>query len=313
MNQHLRLPAIMPPVPSWAGGFGADRYGLFADRVLGEAVQRFRWIEPGDFTMGSPETELGRWSDEGPVHPVNIKDGFWLGDTPVTQAFYTAVTGTNPSEFADNPAAARTRPVENVSWDDAQKFIRRLNTDHGTLNTDHGTLTTDQFRLPSEAEWEYACRAGSAAALYAVPFSNEVGKELTTDDGACPNLDPLAWYNKNSTGSTQPVKGKTPNSWGLYAMLGNVWEWCEDDWHASYNGAPGEGISWNDEAARGASRVVRGGSWHSRAGFCRCASRRWLEPDSRWGLLGFRLVLARSSTNSLEPGKSARRAERGGA
>jgi eukaryotic-like serine/threonine-protein kinase len=136
-------------------------------------------------------------------------------------------------------------------------------------------------RLPSEAEWEYACRAGTTAALYS-------GQELTAQ-GHCPNLGKLAWYDENSKGTTQPVGDKYPNRWGLYDMLGNVWEWCEDGWHGSYQGAPSDGAAW---AAEASDRVCRGGSWASRARRCRCAYRNDWGRGFRNLFLGFRLVLA---------------------
>ena len=294
MNKHLRIPLAPPEPPTWAGGFGADRYGVFAELVLGEVVHRLRWIDPGRFDMGSPQGEAERYSDEGPVHGVRIDDGFWLGETPVTQEFYKAVSGANPSRFAEGPKEADKRPVEQVSSADARAFCERLT---GLLPEPR----EDVARLPSEAEWEYACRAGTGGALYA-PYGEEEGQELTSMDGRCPNLDRLAWYGENSGRTTHPVKGKLPNHWGLYDMLGNVWEWCEDHWHNNYDGAPEDGSPWVDEGAEGgATRVVRGGSWFIIARNCRCAYRSRFEPGIRLVFLGFRLVLAPSSTRASVP------------
>jgi formylglycine-generating enzyme required for sulfatase activity len=279
----LRIPAAPPACPAWAGGFGVDKYGVFADLIWGEAVQRLRWIEPGPFNMGSPKNEMGRWEDEGPVHPVAIVRGFWIGDTPVTQAFYETVIGSNPSNFKGDGRC----PVENVSWDDSRSFCDKV---RAALPDSEEWLT----RLPSEAEWEYGCRAGTHGPLYSE-------KPLTSAEGRCPNLDELAWYYANSESKTHPVKEKAVNPWGLYDMLGNVWEWCEDHWNGSYNGAPIDGSPWLDSAAdKGRDRVFRGGCWGVDARWCRAALRIRYEPGYRDSYLGFRLVLSLSSTGSLE-------------
>lgn len=179
-------------LPNWATDLGVDDHGLWAEVTVSDAAYRMRWIPPGEFVMGSPLDEEGRNNVEV-QHRVTLTRGFWLGETPVTQAFWEAVTGENPSAFSD-PA----RPVERVSWRDCDEFPRRLG---------------DGFRLPSEAEWEYACRAGSADARYGP-------------------LDDVAWYGGNSADendrdgrSTRKVATKQANRWGLYDMLGNVWEW----------------------------------------------------------------------------------------
>jgi len=233
-------------------------------------TQTMCWIEPGRFWMGSPENELGRWNVDGPEHEVTIPHGFWLGQTPVTQEFYEAVVGDNPSGFQGEGR----RPVENVSWKDAVAFCKKLN----HLLPELGNVSV---RLPTEAEWEYACRAGTTAALYN-------GKELTSKDGACPNLDEMAWYDQNSQETTHTVGQKAPNSWGLYDMLGNVWEWCQDVWHDNYEGAPTNGSIW---AGKSSTRVGRGGCWADRARYCRCACRIYWRPGIRCSDLGFRLVL----------------------
>jgi formylglycine-generating enzyme required for sulfatase activity len=266
----VRMPNVVPETPAWAETFGVDRYGLFAGVTVGKSSQMLRWIEPGSFRMGSPEGELGRWEDEGPQHDVTIPDGFWMGQTPVTQASYEAVIGSNPSEFQGDGR----RPVENVRWDEAVDFCHRLN----ERLYEPGNLTV---RLPSEAEWEYACRAGTTGALYD-------DKELTGEN-RCSNLDKLAWYSANSDSTTHPVGQNDPNRWGLYDMLGNVWEWCEDAWHGNYQGAPNDGSAWGREGGR---RVFRGGGWAARARYCRCAYRDYWVPGGRSHFLGFRLVLA---------------------
>lgn len=184
------------------------------------------YVQGGAFLMGSPENETGRTVDEGPQRRVSVP-GFYIGKYEVTQAQWRAVMGNNPSSFkGDN------RPVENVSWNDAQEFCRKLS-----------QMTGKTYRLPSEAEWEYAARAGTTG-----PYAG--------------NLDAMGWYEKNSGGKTQPVGQKQANAWGLFDMHGNVWEWCEDFWHANYNGAPTDGSAWLS-GGDSRYRVLRGGSWFS--------------------------------------------------
>jgi sulfatase modifying factor 1 len=224
-------------------------------------TQRLRWIPPGQFLMGSPEDEEGRWEDEGPRHSVRIDPGFWMFDTPCTQALWDAVMGegTNPSHFQ-----GADRPVERVSWDDCQGFLKRLN----------GLLDGLHLSLPSEAQWEYACRAGTATARYQE------------------DLDAIAWYGGNSGGETHAVRGKFPNGWGLYDMLGNVWEWCADAWRSDYTERS------EPEASERASarRVVRGGSWLNDPRGVRAAFRRRVEPTIRIRNLGFRCAEFRSGS-----------------
>jgi formylglycine-generating enzyme required for sulfatase activity len=200
--------------------------------------------------------------------------------------------GTSPSEFQ-----YPERPVEQVSWEDVQSFLDTLN--KRVQGQDDGGI----FVLPSEAQWEYACRAGTQKALYTGPI------EILGDANA-PALDPIAWYGGNSNvdfelengqerawlnemqypkgkAGTHPVKRKHPNPWGLYDMLGNVWEWTQDHWHGSYQGAPADGSAWLSTDA-GSDRVLRGGSWHNVARLCRCAVRDGDRPDYRNDDLGFR-------------------------
>lgn len=205
-------------------------------------------IRPGKFLMGS-ETA----ADEKPVHKVTISQQFYLGKYEVTQAQWEAVMGSNPSGFK-----GATLPVEQVSWEDCQEFIEKLNS--------KGIGT---FRLPTEAEWEYACRAG------------------TTGDHAG-NLDEMAWYKMNSDDKTHLVGTKKANPWGLYDMHGNVWEWCQD----RYGDYPTGAVQDPAGAAGGSFRVFRGGSWNSRAYNCRSANRNRYSPSYRSDGLGFRLVRA---------------------
>jgi formylglycine-generating enzyme required for sulfatase activity len=233
------------------------------------------YIRDGSFLMGSPDDEDGRHSDEGPVRRVTL-DGFWMGKYPVTQAQYQAIMGTNPSHFkGDN------RPVEQVSWYDAMEFCLKLSQRTGRT-----------FMLPTEAQWEYVCRAGTTTRYY---FGDDTRR-----------LGEYAWYWRNSgdmplTGDwdadatvknnakTHPVGQKKPNAWGLYDMHGNVWEWCLDDWHDNYNGAPVNGLRWGD--GTDSLRVIRGGSWYFSARSCRSAYRFGLTPGNRWDSLGFRAVV----------------------
>ncbi len=238
--------------PAWASEWGEDRqHGPWCAFAVGDVVQRLRWIPPGVFWMGSPETEEERFSFEGPRHLVSIDSGFWIFDTPCTQALWEAVMGENPSHFK-----GPDRPVESVSWDQCQEFLTALNS----------RLDGLQLALPSEAQWEYACRAGTETARYSE------------------NLNAIAWYDKNSGNETHPVARKEANSWGLYDMLGNVWEWCEDAWEDDY------AAKARTAAAEPASahRVIRGGSWLFDARCVRAAYRYRYEPSCRNYDLGFR-------------------------
>jgi formylglycine-generating enzyme required for sulfatase activity len=156
-------------------------------------------------------------------------------------------------------------PVDSASWDDTQEFIKKLNEMEGA----------DMYRLPSEAEWEYAARAGTTTAF---SFGDDAGR-----------LGEYAWYSKNSGRKTHPVGKLKPNAWELYDMHGNVWEWCEDYWDAIYKGAPVDGSAWVDQD-EGSYRVLRGGSWNDGAGICRTACRGRFIPDDRDDYVGFRLV-----------------------
>jgi formylglycine-generating enzyme required for sulfatase activity len=216
-------------------------------------------IPPGEFEMGSPSDEEGRWSAEGPVHHVNIGYAFYMGRYGVTQKQWRAIMGDNPSYFkGDN------LPVEQVSWYDAQEFIKKLNEKE----------ITDKYRLPSEAEWEYACRAGTTSRY---SFGNSESK-----------LGDYAWYSDNSGDKTHPVGQKKPNSWELYDMYGNVREWVQDSWHDDYDGAPTDGSAW--ESGDSTFRVDRGGSWRINVKVCRSAFRGRYVQSSRYRALGFRLL-----------------------
>jgi formylglycine-generating enzyme required for sulfatase activity len=208
-------------------------------------------IEPGTFLMGSDKGER----DERPVHKVNITKPFYLGVHEVTQAQYEKVMGANSSSFKDP-----NRPVESVSWEDANAFCRKLS-----------EMEKAEYRLPTEAEWEYACRAGSQTVFH-------WGDQF---DGN------YFWCAYRSGNTSHPVGTVKPNPWGLYDMSGNVWEWCED-WYAESGYAPGE---TTDPAGppSGARRVVRGGSWCGTPEDCRSSNRMGFAPDGRMFSLGFRV------------------------
>jgi formylglycine-generating enzyme required for sulfatase activity/uncharacterized caspase-like protein len=228
---------------------------------------------PGDtFTMGSPADELGREDNEGPQREVTVPQ-FLMGKYPVTQAQYQAVMGKNPSRFTENGA---NRPVEQVTWYDAVAFCQALSKQTGR-----------EYRLPSEAEWEYACRAGTTT-----PF--HFGPTLTTDIA---NYDGNYTYSSGPKGEyreqTTAVGSFPSNAFGLHDMHGNVWEWCLDHRHDTYEGAPTDGSAWTtggDESVR----VLRGGSWVNYPWYCRSALRDWGARDFQNGVIGFRVVCASS-------------------
>lgn len=270
---------------------GADVVKLILEDAVGRPVTNaigmtFVWIEPGTFLMGSPPDEPKRDGDEF-QHPVTLTTGYYLQSTEVTQGQWQAVMGNNPSQFKH---CGDDCPVENVSWDDALKFVKKLNMMEG------GEL----YRLPSEAQWEYACRAGSVAALYAGPL-------VIHGERNAPVLEPITWYGGNSgvtyeggydssnwkevqthamRSGPHPVAMKAPNAWGLYDMIGNVWEWCQDkngDYPTKHVTNP-TGPFWGDY------RVLRGGAWNDTAGSCRAATRNWYRPGYHGSYYGFRLL-----------------------
>lgn len=218
-------------------------------------------IPAGSFQMGADKNFEEASDNEGPVRRVEIKS-FLMGKYEVTQTEWVAVMGDNPSRFK-----GRMRPVENVSWNDAQEFIRRLN-----------AKTGKEYRLPSEAEWEYAARAGSQSAW---SFGDDEGQ-----------LGNHAWYDGNSGNETHPVGQLQANKFGLFDMHGNVWEWVQDCWNDSYRGAPTDGSAWTSGCS-GDYRVLRGGSWYSIAWSTRAASRYYGSPGVRSNYDGFRLARTR--------------------
>ncbi len=222
------------------------------------------YIPGGTFLMGSPKTEKDRYSSESPQHKVTIAP-FYMGKYPVTQLQWQAVMGNNPSKFK-----GKKRPVENISWDFAIKFCQKVS-----------ELTGKPYRLPSEAEWEYACRAGTTTPFY-------FGETITTD---LANYDGYYSYAKGPMGKyreqTTDVGIFPPNAFGLYDMLGNVWEWCADPWHDNYEGAPIDGSVWA-QGGDTSYRLLRGGSWFNSPSFCRCANHTRSTPDLRHEVLSLR-------------------------
>ncbi len=229
------------------------------NEIINTIDMEFVLIQPGESDMGSPPNETGRFGNEGPVHHVTISEAFYLGKYEVTQKQWHEVMEYNPSYFKGDDL-----PVENVSWENVQEFIKMLNKKENTHN----------YRLPSEAEWEYATRAETTTRY---SFGDDDSK-----------LGEYAWYSKNSDDKTHPVGNRKANPWGLYDVHGNVWEWVQDEWHNSYNGAPSDGSAWEDGS--GADRVFRGGGWFDDAGNCRSAYRSYHGPGNRNRDLGFRLI-----------------------
>lgn len=221
-------------------------------------------IPAGAFLMGSPAHEPGRNHDEV-QHEITLTTGFYLQVTPVTCRQWITVMEFNPSLF---PVKDDESPIQGISWQDCQSFIRKLN-----------DIQEYRYRLPTEAEWEYACRAGSTSA-----FCNGEITELLC--GFDPNLDSVGWYCGNSSRTIHPVGLKNPNGWGLYDMHGHLWEWCQD-WYGEYSTSPRVDPRGADS---GPGRVIRGGSWFSSAKNCRSACRFHWPPQSGGDFIGFRLV-----------------------
>jgi formylglycine-generating enzyme required for sulfatase activity len=292
----------MPPAlldTTWATAPIMDEFGYYTDFTVAGVTQRLRWIAAGEFIMGSPKLERLMASQRLPMnffqseiqHKVILTEGYWLADSECTQQLWSAVMGTNESKFGDNPQ----RPVERVSWDSVQQFLEKLN----------GHVGASIFRLPTEAQWEYACRAGTMTATY-IGGIDYVGR------CNAPILDEIAWYMGNSghgwqgakgygwdsskwiekqydhtLAGTWPVKQKKPNAWGLYDMIGNVSEWCWD----RFGDYPSEDIVSDPVGPDvGPTRVHRGGAWNGYPQGLRSAFRDRNTHDDRFVHLGFRLA-----------------------
>jgi formylglycine-generating enzyme required for sulfatase activity len=272
-----RLLQVSPPVPRAAATATATPASVTQSPVQSEVADNPETTRPtftteelgngvtlemisipkGAFLMGSPEGQGDE--SEKPQHPVTVSS-FSIGKYPVTQAQWQAVMGNNPSEFK-----GENNPVEQVSWEEAVQFCQKLSEQTGKA-----------YRLPSEAEWEYACRAGTTTQY-----------SFGDDEGL---LEQYAWYDKNSEGKTHPVGEKKPNEWGLHDLHGNVWEWCQDKWHQNYKDAPGDGRAW--EEGKSDNRLLRGGSWFYDGWFCRSANRYNFAPGVRYYYLGIRVVVS---------------------
>ncbi len=253
----------LTPVKDSAQGGVSRRSALIY--VIPSVNYKMIHVPPRTFLMGSPSTEKGRYDDEE-QHPVTLTNGFYIGVTEVTQGQWKKIMGNNPSHFKE---CGDNCPVEQVTWIMCQEFIMTLNRKEKTR----------RYRLPTEAEWEYACRAGSSLA-----FAN--GDITKIKCGHDPNLDKIGWYCGNTGGKTQEIAKKIPNPWGLYDMHGNAWEWCQDR-YGRYR--PGHTVD-PEGPDSGASRIFRGGGWGLSSRTCRSAFRDKYDPTLKCRFLGFRLV-----------------------
>jgi formylglycine-generating enzyme len=279
-KRKTKAPALFSP--RWAGGDSScvkDRRGYQAAFVFRDVVFSFRWIRPGEFVMGAPEAEIeiGGSPAEGPRHRVRISSGFWLGRTQVTQAQWATLVPTNPSKFK-----SPQYPVCGCSWHMARDFCDRLNRENPLL----------RCRLPTEAEWEYACRAGTTSAY------ND-GSECIGFKRDTPALQKLAIYKASSRGEWDAehkpgeVASKRPNKWGLYDMHGNVSEWCCDQFVPFTGEDRVDPVNVSGTLGRGA----RGGNYESWAYECRSAKRTAYDADYTLDVLGFRLLLGDSGAD----------------
>ena len=256
----------MSPLLRWQSTTQAFR------EVLGEgqALTMLR-LPAGRFLMGSPDQEAGRDWGEAPLREVEIQE-FLMASTPFTRAQWQAVVGWEEARLGEGEGDTSQRPVERIRWEEAMEFCRRLSLRKGR-----------HYTLPSEAQWEYACRAGTTTP-YAFGFrlTPELGN-LRLEGGEAGAVDPQ---------HTTPVQRYPANAWGLHDMHGNVWEWCLDHWHADYHGAPNDGMAWIDaNAPASADRVVRGGAWSDPASDARSACRYRLPPQARdAAITGLRVV-----------------------
>ncbi len=254
------VPASDPPIAAEAGS-------EWRDPVAGMS---FLFVPSGEATLGSPPDEVGRFDDEEPEHPTRIERGFWLGRTPVTQREWLAIMGNNPSYFRD---AGEDAPVEQVCWDECLELVRRLNE----------RAADETYGLPAEEAWEYACRAGTGGPFYsAEPDYCEANCNTADPVPPLPLLDRFAWWCGNAGETTHRVAEKEPDAWGLYDMLGNVWEWCWDCSAIVSGDGPG--------APRGFVQAIRGGPWYGMARCVRCADRHTISAGFSSSGVGVRLA-----------------------
>ena len=246
---------LIAAIPLYRLAISAPEQGTrLAPRLTNSVGMEFILIPAGTFTMGA----IDSYPDEQPIRTVHISRPFYLGKYEVTQAQWEAVMGYNPSAWRGQ----RNLPVEQVSWEDVQEFLRRLNTEEGRI----------RYRLPTEAEWEYAARAGTTT-VYS--FGNDVSR-----------LDEYAWYGGNAAHTSHPIGQLKPNAWGLHDMHGNVWEWVYD-WYEPY---PTGTVTDPQGPAAGLNRVFRGGGRSNVAWRCRSSSRGYRPPESRLDAVGFRVL-----------------------
>ncbi|NLV43208.1 MAG: SUMF1/EgtB/PvdO family nonheme iron enzyme, partial [Candidatus Hydrogenedentes bacterium] len=256
----------------------------------GDVPLELVWIPEGSFLMGRYPGEEGSYDREAPQHEVTLAQGFWMGKYEVTQEQWLAVRGAWPDAPPYVPSNSyglgSTYPAYYISWEDTQDFIASLNAH--IADTGQGPLTV---RLPSEAEWEYACRAGTQTRFYFGDSLDCAGDCSDCVAGSLPgNRTDYMWYcGNNAINGTKVVGEKLPNTFGLYDMSGNLNEWCEDDWHSTYDGAPVDGSAWV-WTPRSSNRVRRGGTWNYDAVGCRSALRNVNPSDTRGYHIGFRLA-----------------------
>lgn len=239
-------------------------------KLPGSEIELVR-LEPGTFVMGSGNVLF----DESPQHEVRIERPFYLGKTPVTQEQWTAILNSNPSHFQLAP----DHPVENVTWQNSVEFCTIV-----------AERTGRAVRLPNEAEWEYACRAGTTSEFFfsdAGPFPDDA----TIPASVRRELAAFAWFDRNSPQATSPVSMKHPNPWGLHDMIGNVWEWCHDYWHDGYTGAPATQETWIHPIPTRPVRCLRGGAWNMDAFRCRSCYRSWDWEAVGTNRIGFRVCI----------------------
>ena len=260
-----------------------DRLSLSSEQLPLDMV----YLPPGSFQMGSPETELGRSEDESPQRLVTLVQPFFMGKYPVTQAQWRTGTTLPPVNRALNAAPSHfkgdNRPVEQITWYEAVEFCQRLE-----------KATGRPYRLPSEAEWEYACRAGTTTPFH---FGESITTDLANYRGTDWEVEGKTYSGAYGDGPHGEFREETTdvgsfdaaNAFGLYDMHGNVWEWCQDTWHENYEGAPIDGSAWISSDKR-KSCVLRGGSWYDDPEGCRSANRDWDAPDIGSDSTGFRVV-----------------------
>jgi formylglycine-generating enzyme required for sulfatase activity len=268
LSPRPRLPPLPQQRPVDPNSTVADAAQGPGDTRVGGVGMHLAWVPPGRFFMGSPNGDPWRDSDEGPRHLVTIARGFWMGTTEVTEGQYATLM-----DMERPMVRGQEFPVEDVTWDQAKAFAKALTRTEQAA----GRLPRDwSYRLPSEAEWEYAARAGTRGTVLSGPL-------LAYSDFEAPSLDPFAWWGGNTRAgnpqsqkdlpdSVQPVGQKRANSWGLQDMQGNAWEWVADLWHDNYEGAPTDGSTWY-QGGNPERYVRRGGSWKNRARYLRLANR----------------------------------------